>query len=76
MNRKFEYDLSVHPEETFKELVYFCGPTKQCSAERIPADQLQILSGILNERGQDGWELVQLSFGDNGVVAIWKRELP
>ena len=30
---------------------------------------------ILNDRGQEGWELIQVSLGEGGVMAFWKRQL-
>ena len=30
---------------------------------------------ILNERGNDGWELITINFGKDGMIAFWKREL-
>jgi len=37
-------------------------------------DQTEILGEMLNERGKQGWELVQISFGKEGLMAFWKRE--
>jgi hypothetical protein len=31
------------------------------------------LTDILNNRGREGWELVQISFGRDGLMAYWKR---
>ena len=70
----FEYEISTHPAETFKKLVYFCSDQGQCSVNQIPGDQNAILSKILNEQGKKGWELVQISFGKDGVIAFWKRK--
>jgi len=36
---------------------------------------LDVLGGILNERGAQGWELIQLFLGGDGVVAFWKRAI-
>jgi hypothetical protein len=30
---------------------------------------------LLNERGLEGWELVQASFGKEGVLVFWKRQI-
>jgi len=38
-------------------------------------DQAEILGEMLNERGKRGWELVQISFGKEGLMAFWKREI-
>ena len=70
---KFEYEITRHTAETFNELVYYCSEAGQCSLDEIPTDQTAILKGILNERGWKGWELLQIVFGKNGLVAFWKR---
>jgi hypothetical protein len=30
---------------------------------------------LLNERDEQGWELIQLLFGNDGIVAFWKKEI-
>lgn len=72
--KRFQYEISKHSSDKFNELVYFCSDQGDCSLNQIPAGQTGILSQILNERGARGWELVQLVFGKEGVVAFWKRE--
>jgi hypothetical protein len=69
----FEYAISRHPADAFKELVYFCAQDGQCSLEHVPSKQLNVLQNILNERGRDGWELVQVTFGKDGVLVFWKK---
>lgn len=70
---QFEYEITVHPEETFHELVYFCTATGECAPERAPGDMTRALTGVLNDRGREGWELVHVTFSAAGVVAFWKR---
>ena len=72
--KKFEYKISKHSAETFKELVYYCTESGECSLQQIPQDQTETLQNILNAEGATGWELVQVSFGGNGVIAFWKKE--
>ncbi len=72
---KFEYEITRHSADTFNELVYYCSETGQCNLDEIPPDQTTILKGILNERGWKGWELLQIVFGKNGLVAFWKRPI-
>jgi hypothetical protein len=73
--KKLQYEITKHASDSFNELVYFCSAQGDCSLSRIPADQTEFLSQVLNERGGQGWELVQLVFGKEGVVAFWKREV-
>ena len=74
--KRFEYDISLHPSSEFTHVAFFCGEDGACNLEEVPEDQVKHLSEILGERGRDGWELVQLSFGQDGLMAFWKRETP
>jgi len=71
----FEYEITKHPAEAFKQIIYFCTETGQCSLDEVPGDQTEILANILNEKGKQGWELVQISFGKEGLMAFWKRTI-
>ncbi len=73
--KQFEYKITKHPAETFNELVYFCTETGECALDQIPHDQTVVLQDILNKEGENGWELVQVSFGHNGLIAFWKKGL-
>jgi hypothetical protein len=72
MNR-FKYEITRRPASEFKQLAYFCTDQGECSLEQIPSDQTNALKGLLDERGEQGWELVQLFFGNDGIVAFWKK---
>ncbi|MEW6614942.1 MAG: DUF4177 domain-containing protein [Thermodesulfobacteriota bacterium] len=72
---RFEYKITKHPAGTFRELVYFCSESGKCTLEQVPSDQTEILNNILNEQGRQGWELIQLSFGKDGIMAFWKQKL-
>jgi hypothetical protein len=71
----FEYEVTKHPAEAFKQIIYFCTQTGQCSLDEVSGDQTEILTNMLNEKGKQGWELVQISFGKEGLMAFWKRDL-
>jgi len=73
--KRFEYEISQHPGDTFKQLVYFCTETGECTLEKVPHDEVDVLAGLLNERGKQGWELVQVSFSKKGIMAFWKRKV-
>jgi hypothetical protein len=72
---QFEYEITKHAADEFTHLVYFCTDEGECNLTELPSDQLQCLGDLLNEKGAEGWELVQLSFGNDGVVAFWKRPI-
>ena len=73
--KRFEYTITKHPSDELKQLVYFCTDRGKCNMEELPSDQLNTLGNLLNEWGEQGWELVQVFLGKDGVVAFWKREL-
>ena len=70
---RFEYEITKHPADQFTQLVYFCTDRGECNIDQLPSDQINVLGELLNERGSQGWELVHISFGENGVVIFWKR---
>jgi len=72
---RFEYEITTHSSETLRRLIYFCSERGDCGIEEVPAEEPQILVDLFNERGREGWELVQLLFGSNGIMAYWKRRL-
>lgn len=69
----FEYDIVKIPAQAFERLAFFCSEKGDCAIEDVPADQTRRLADMLNEKGADGWELVQLFFQESGLVAIWKQ---
>jgi len=71
----FEYEITKHPAEAFEQIIYFCTETGQCSLDEVPGDQTAILANMLNEKGRQDWELVQISFGKEGLMAFWKRKV-
>lgn len=73
--QSFEYAVTKHEAERFRQLVYFCSESAECSLDEVPGDQMRMLAEILNEKGQEGWELIQVSFGKGGIMAFWKRPL-
>ena len=74
MNR-FEYDITKYSADEFTHLVYFCTDQGECNLDEIPSDQMGSLRAILDQRGSEGWELIQIFFGEGGVVAFWKRAI-
>ncbi len=70
---KFEYKMTVHPNDTFSRVTYFCSAEGNCAQNILPENESYILVKLLNEFGNDGWELIQLEFGTGGVMAFWKR---
>ena len=73
--KRFEYEITQHSAETFDKVVYFCSESGECSLDQVSNDQVRTLTKILNNRGREGWELIQVSFGKDGLMAYWKRRV-
>ena len=73
--KRFEYDITKHSADAFDKVVYFCSETGECGLDEVSRDQTRILADILNQKGQEGWELVQVAFGQDGLMAFWKRKV-
>jgi len=73
--KKFEYDVITYSGEMFRQLVFFCSENGECGISEIPSRDTTMLQDALNKRGEQGWELIQLSFGKDGVVSFWKRSI-
>lgn len=73
MMNTFQYRITRHPAETFRDVVYFCNEEGGCSLERVSSEQTGKVEQLLNDMGKEGWELVQASFGKDGLLIFWKR---
>ena len=73
--KRFEYQITLHSSESFKEVVYFCSEEGSCKVEEVPSEQLSKLKVILDEHGEKGWELAQASFGKQGIMIFWKKPI-
>lgn len=73
--KRFQYEITTHASEEFRQIVYFCSAKGDCSLEEVQGHETDLLTEKLNQRGEEGWELVQISFGKDGIIAFWKREL-
>ncbi len=72
--RKYSYEITRHSSAEINELVVFCSERGECALGDVPHGHVERLQAILNERGAQGWELVQLAFGADGMVGFWKKE--
>jgi len=73
--KKFEHRITKHLAGEFDSLVYFCTESGECKLKDVPANESEALERVLNEYGAQGWELVNVAFGRDGLVAFWKREI-
>jgi hypothetical protein len=74
MSKQFVYEVKKYPVTQFVRLAYFCTDEGECKLNELPSDQLNAFEALLNERGLNGWELVQAFFSDDGLVAVWKKD--
>jgi hypothetical protein len=72
---RFEYEITKHPAEEFTQLIYFCTDEGDCTLNDLPQDQVAMLMDILNKRGDQGWELIEVFFGKDSIIAFWKRAI-
>lgn len=71
----FEYEITRHPLNEIQDLAFFCSETGECKLGEVNQDEFKKLKEILNLRGKKGLELVQIFFGKDGAIAIWKRKM-
>ncbi len=69
----FEYEITTHAAEEFRQIVYFCTASGDCTLQDVHGHEIAILAEMLNQRGGEGWELVQMFFGKDGLMVFWKR---
>jgi hypothetical protein len=72
---RFEYKITKHSADTFDKIIYFCSEIGQCGINEVSKDQTRIFTDILDNQGSKDWELVQISFGKDGVMIYWKRRI-
>jgi len=83
--KQFEYTVKIYPMEELRKrgvdideknsIVYACRPDGECEVHNVAVEQLDRLSGLLNEMGAAGWELVELVTHQSGIVSFWKRQV-
>lgn len=71
----FEYEITKHLAADFSKLHFFCSDSGECDVENIPDSQIRRLTEMMNGQGKSGWEMVQISFGPDGLVIFWKRRI-
>jgi hypothetical protein len=86
---RWEYQITTHsagevlrvreqlghaPEEGSPPVVY-CDTEGVCFFDEAPNPYVDSIVHILNEQGEQGWELVQVAFRQADFICIWRREL-
>ena len=80
---QFEYTIRTYSMDQLRDagvdideennIVYACRSDGECEIHAVGIEQLNNLSGMLNEMGSESWELVELFFHHSGIVTFWKR---
>ena len=55
--------------------VMFCTDQGACFFDNIPNANIQVILDILNSKGAEGWQLVDVNFRDEEMVCFWRREV-
>ncbi|NIN68815.1 MAG: hypothetical protein GTO63_29835, partial [Anaerolineae bacterium] len=86
---RWEYDITTHaasevleareqlghpPDPQALEVVY-CDTEGVCFFDEAPNPYVEAIIHILNEKGKEGWKLVQVTFRQADFIGIWRREL-
>jgi hypothetical protein len=88
MNR-WEYQITTHPVSEVLEVreklghppdpsgprVVYCDTEGQCFFDEAPNPYVEAIVHILNDKGEVGWELVQIAFREADFSCIWRKEL-
>ncbi len=81
---QWEHAITVHTIDEIltkrKELglqeegrVLYCGPEGVCFFDQAPNPYLEAIVNVLNERGQEGWMLVQTVLRAKDMICFWRR---
>jgi len=64
-----------HPPDPAGPSIVYCDVEGQCFFDEAPNPYVEAIVHILNEKGDHGWELVQIAFREADFICIWRREL-
>ena len=53
--------------------VLFCDQEGGCFFDESPDPYQQAIKDMLNKRGRDGWELVQIVFREKEFICFWRK---
>ena len=72
--RRFEYHVSAHQLSRENRVKIFCSEKGECSVQEVAASDSDSVVQVLNQKGEEGWELVDILFGKDGFICFWKKE--
>jgi hypothetical protein len=85
--KNWEYDITSYSIEQVRAVraelgypadderaVMFCTDEGLCFFDNIPNPNIKAILHILNGRGAEGWQLVDVAFRTDEMLCFWKRE--
>jgi len=79
--KKWEYHITrYHVKDFIREgkpaqTSFYCDQRGQCFLHDLSQAAADVVRNILNEEGQNGWELVQWGYHQDELMCLWKRAL-
>ena len=81
--KKWEYDISFHPidELNISESEFpsdhsiACDTEGHCFFSDVIKPNMDVFKELLNSKGAEGWELVQIGYHKGSLACFWKREI-
>lgn len=83
---RWTYQITTHSREELLQMaealggpvgeaapVIFCDSEGVCFFDEAPNPFVAAITQLLNRKGQDGWELVQIAFRARQLICIWRR---
>jgi len=74
---RWSYKASTHKlADMFSESerVIECDEKGHCLVHDLPEKNLEALEKVLNEEGNEGWELVQCHYHAGDMFCLWKKQ--
>lgn len=82
MNR-WRYRITVHSADEILDMLpeaveqkppmIFCDDEGACYFDAGPNPYTEAIELLLNQSGEEGWELVQVAFRPHQMICFWKR---
>ncbi len=79
----WRYQITIYtPADVLKELPepveqvpprMFCNDEGACYFDAGPNPFTRAVERLLNQAGEEGWELVQIAFRPDQIIGFWKR---
>ncbi len=86
--KKWEYDITAYSaaqvlaerdklgvQGEAPESTLFCTEKGVCFFDELPNPNTQAILSLINARGQEGWQMVSVSFRAEEMICFWMREV-